>query len=246
CTSMVTTFDLDGQLFMALNGGPHFTPNPSISFYVVFSDQDELTRIWDVLIDGGKTLIKLDKYDWSEQYGWLQDRYNINWQFTLGDSAEVGQTVVPMMMFCGNSQNKAKPAMDFYTHLFPNSETVSEARYAHGQAQVDATIVHARMRLNGNLIMAMDSGVKQPFNFNEGVSFVIDCDTQDEIDYYWNKFTEKGEESMCGWCKDQFGVSWQIVPRILGALMTDPDKAPRVAKELFKMKKLDIDKLKSA
>jgi len=246
CTPMVTTFELDGQLFMGLNGGPHFTPNPTISFYATIEDEETLKGTWDGLLNGGHVMMPIGKYDWSEQYGWLQDKYNVNWQLTLGKKEDVGQTVVPMMMFCGNSQGKGEEAIDFYTSVFPNSKTIFATTYEPGQTQVEAKVVHSRINLDGNLMMVMDSGVAQPFNFSEGVSFVVSCDTQEEIDEYWNKFTEKGEESRCGWCKDQFGVSWQIVPSILGSLMTDPDKAARVGEELFKMKKLDIEKLKSA
>lgn len=81
------------------------------------------------------------------------------------------------------------------------------------------------------------------YKFNEAVSFVVDCENQEEIDYYWNKLTQGGEESKCGWLKDQFGVSWQIVPKILGELMNDPEKAPRVVQAFMQMKKFDIEKL---
>lgn len=245
-TPMVTTFDLSGQHFMALNGGPMFIPNPSISFYVTLSDIDELKAAWNALSTDGKVLMPLDQYPWNEQYGWLQDKYNISWQLSLGNPKEVGQAVVPMMMFCGKQQGKAEAAIDFYTHVFSNSEIIFAAEYEAGQTQVEAKIVHSRIKVDDNLIMIMDSAVAQPFDFNEGISLVVTCETQQEIDYYWDKFTEKDEESMCGWCKDQFGVSWQVIPSILGPLMSDPEKGQRVSQELFKMRKLDIERLKSA
>lgn len=246
CTPMVSTFELGGQQFMGLNGGPQFTPNPSISFYVTIESKDELNKVWNTLATDGKILMPLDHYPWNEQYGWLQDKYNISWQLSLGKPEEVGQAVVPMMMFCGSQQGQTENAIAFYSEVFKDAETIFAAPYEPGQTQIDAKIVHARVKLNNNLLMMMDSGVEQPFTFNEGVSFVVSCQDQDEIDYYWNKFTEKGEESMCGWCKDQFGVSWQIIPAMLGSLMSDPEKAPRVGQALFKMRKLDIEKLKSA
>ena len=92
----------------------------------------------------------------------------------------------------------------------------------------------------------MDGPGEHAFIFSEAVSFVVDCDTQEQIDYYWNKLTENGEESQCGWLKDQFGVSWQIVPTILGKLMTDPEKGPRVMQAFMQMKKFDIEKLMQA
>jgi predicted 3-demethylubiquinone-9 3-methyltransferase (glyoxalase superfamily) len=99
--------------------------------------------------------------------------------------------------------------------------------------------------LNGKKFMGLNGGPQ--FKFDEAVSFVVNCDTQDEIDYYWEKLTSNGgQESMCGWLKDQFGLSWQIIPSMLGELMTDPEKSQRVMQEIMKMKKLDLEKLKNA
>jgi len=95
--------------------------------------------------------------------------------------------------------------------------------------------------LNGSKFMALNAGPE--FKFNEAVSFVVDCETQEEIDYYWNKLTKGGNEGECGWLKDRFGVSWQIVPTVLGKLMSNPEKSPKVMKEILKMKKLEIEKL---
>ena len=89
----------------------------------------------------------------------------------------------------------------------------------------------------------MDSSLPHPFSFSEGISLVVECETQEEIDYYWNKLTQGGEESMCGWLKDKFGVSWQIVPAVLGKLMSDSERAPRVVQAFLQMKKFDIEKL---
>jgi len=244
--SMVTTFELDGTLFMGLNGGPAFQPNPSISFYATIEDETKLRKIWDALATGGNVMMPLGKYDWSPLYGWVGDKYGISWQLSLGKPAEVGQSIVPLLMFCGDHQNQAEAALEFYRSVFRNSSTDFVARYEPGQAHTEATIVHSRFRLNDNVFMAMDSGVKQPFTFNEGISLVISCDTQEEIDHYWNSFTEKGEESMCGWCKDQFGVSWQITPSIIASIMADPVKFPAAFEVVMKSKKLIIAELVSA
>jgi predicted 3-demethylubiquinone-9 3-methyltransferase (glyoxalase superfamily) len=98
--------------------------------------------------------------------------------------------------------------------------------------------------LNGKKFMGLNGGPQ--FNFTEAVSFVVDCETQEEIDYYWNRLTEGGQESMCGWLKDKFGVSWQIVPAVLGKLMSDPEKGQRVIQAFLKMKKFDIKALENA
>ncbi|WP_256005989.1 VOC family protein [Pedobacter deserti] len=246
CTPMVTSFELEGLMFMGLNGGPMFKPNPSVSFFATVETETELRSIWNALAEGGMVLMPLDKYEWSTLYGWVQDRYGFSWQLSLGRVSDVGQAIVPLLMFCGEQQGRAEKAIAFYTSVFPESVLELVAHYAEGQTQVDASVVHARFRLNNTPFMAMDSGVAQTFTFSEGVSMVISCDTQEEIDYYWNAFTEKGQESMCGWCADEFGMWWQVVPSILGELMSDPHKAQHVAGALMKMRKLDIAALVSA
>jgi len=246
-TPMVVTFELDGTKFMGLNGGAQFKPNAAISFYVTLESREVLERAWHLLIAGGSALMPLQAYEWSEQYGWVQDRFGVSWQLSLGGSDEVGQRFVPLLMFCGNQQGKASAAMDYYVSVFADSAILFIAKYTPGQVAHDATIVHARFRVLGSqLFMAMDSAVLQPFDFNEGVSLVIDCETQEEVDYYWNKLSEGGEESMCGWLKDRFGVWWQVVPAVLPKLLRDPERAGRVMQAYMKMKKFDIEALLNA
>ncbi|QNL49227.1 VOC family protein [Olivibacter sp. SDN3] len=242
-TEMVVNFKLNGQLFMGLNGGPQFKPTASISFFVTFENDHELERAWKGLADGGFVFMPLDKYDWSEKYGWVQDQFGISWQLSLGNIREIGQKLVPLLMFCGDYQGMAKDAIDHYVSIFDQSKVDMIATYKPEQVTLDATIVHARFYLGNNLLMAMDSNVPQPFTFNEGISLVVDCKTQEEIDHYWSKLSEGGEESMCGWLKDKFGVSWQIVPTVLHELMSDAQKAPKVMQAFMQMRKFDIEGL---
>lgn len=242
-------FNLEGTQLLGLNGGPTFSPNPTISFFVTINDPDELQTLWDQLTREGKIMMPLDTYPWSEKYGWVQDAFGISWQLCQGDEFKAGQKVVPMLMFCGAAQGKATEAIDFYTKVFKKGKIDSVEYYREGQVQgVDAKVVHARFALNGDLFMAMDSGLPQPFDFNEGISIIVNCRDQDEIDDYWEKLTAGGgEASMCGWLKDKFGVSWQIVPAGLGLLMSaDADKAQRVMAAFMKMKKLVIADLENA
>ena len=243
-TPMVVNAELDGQLFMGLNGGPQFTPNASISFMVICATTEETDNCWNKLAEGGKILMPLDKYPWSERYGWVEDKFGISWQVYKGDISEVGQKIVPTLMFAQEQQGKAKHAIHFYVDLFKQSSLAGILEY--GTGPTEGQVQHAQFTLNGYVLMAMDSGVPQTFSFTEGISLVIQCDTQDEIDYYWNGFTREGQESMCGWCKDQFGVSWQIIPRKLSELMSDPERGRRVMQEVLKMKKLDIAVLENA
>jgi predicted 3-demethylubiquinone-9 3-methyltransferase (glyoxalase superfamily) len=135
----------------------------------------------------------------------------------------------PCLWFDG----QAKAAAEFYCSIFPNSKITDE----------NPMVV--KWELDGKPFMGLNGGPM--FKFNEAVSFVIDCETQEEIDYYWNRLvTNGGAESQCGWCKDQFGVSWQVVPKILGKLMADPEKGQRVVAAFMKMKKFDIQTLINA
>jgi predicted 3-demethylubiquinone-9 3-methyltransferase (glyoxalase superfamily) len=136
--------------------------------------------------------------------------------------------IYPCLWFDG----QAKAAADFYCGIFKNARIMEE----------NPMVVI--FELNGAKFMGLNGGPH--FKFNEAVSFVVNCDTQEEIDYYWEKLTEDGEESMCGWLKDKYGVSWQIVPAILGSLMNDPEKGPRVVQAFLKMRKFDIKTLLNA
>lgn len=137
--------------------------------------------------------------------------------------------IYPCLWFDG----QAKAAAEFYCSIFSNSKIREENPMV------------ARWEINGSQFMGLNGGPQ--FKTNEAVSFVIECDTQQEIDNYWNQLTgDGGEESQCGWCKDKFGVSWQVVPTVLAELMSNPEKGKRVAAAFMKMKKFDIEKLINA
>ncbi|MEJ7741003.1 MAG: VOC family protein [Chitinophagaceae bacterium] len=245
-TPIVINFELSGQKFMGLNGGPRFKINPSISFFAVFETEAETDTVWNKLADGGFVLMPLDKYDWSEKYGWLQDRFGLSWQIAFGKIQDVGQQFTPCLMFVGEQHGKAEQAVNFYTSVFDNSSISGIMHYKAIDGEPEDTVKHAQFNINEYVMMAMDSSFAHPFTFNEAISLVVDCQTQEEIDYYWNKLTEGGQESMCGWLRDKFGVWWQIVPTILAKLMSDPKRAERVSKAFLQMKKFDIEKLMQA
>lgn len=241
--SMVVTFESSGQKFMCLNGGPQFQMNPSTSFFVVCETEAEIDSAWNLLIKEGAVLMALDKYEWSDKYGWVQDKFGVNWQLSFGKMAAVGQKFTPTLMFTENVHGKAEAAINFYTSIFNNSDIVGILRYSEDDHDVAGTVKHAQFRLNKNVFMAMDSGLAKGFGFNEAISFVVECENQEEIDYFWDKLTDGGEESMCGWLKDKYGVSWQIIPDILNELMANPEKAPKVVQAFMQMKKFNIEKL---
>jgi predicted 3-demethylubiquinone-9 3-methyltransferase (glyoxalase superfamily) len=136
--------------------------------------------------------------------------------------------VYPCLWFDG----KAREAAEFYCSVFPGSEILSSSPLV------------VQFSLNGNRFMGLNGGPM--YQITEGVSFVVECESQEEIDYYWEKLTEGGEESMCGWLKDKYGVSWQIIPAVLNELMEDPERGPRVIEAFLKMRKFDIATLLNA
>ena len=149
------------------------------------------------------------------------------------------------MLFTGNKFGMAEAAVNFYTSVFDNSSTELLIHYPEGSENA-GKVLYSEFKLRHQNMIAMDGPGVHDYTFNEGVSFVVECESQKEIDHYWGKLTEGGHESMCGWLKDKFGVSWQIVPAILGKLMSDPEKGPKVMQAFLKMKKFDIETLLKA
>ncbi len=242
----VVMLELSGQEFMFLNGGPQYTINPSISFYVVCEEVEEVELLWKKLMESGSALMPLDAYAWSQKYGWVQDRYGVNWQLSLGRMVDVGQKYTPVLMFTGEQNGRAEEAIQFYVSVFDGSSITGIARYEKDGNDTEGNISHAQFNLGKQVFMAMDSSQSHAFTFNEAISLVVECKNQQEIDYYWDRLTAEGEEVQCGWLKDKFGVSWQIVPAVLKDLTSDPDRFPRVMQAILPMKKIDIKTLVNA
>jgi len=235
-----------GQKFMCFNGGPEFAFNPSVSFFVVCETEEETDKTWNKLLERGTALMPLGKYDWSSKYGWVEDRFGVSWQISYSKMEDVGQKFTPSLMFTGKQHGKAEEAIQYYTSLFKNSGIVGILKYTKEENDVAGTVKHAQFTLNKNVFMAMDSALMPQFSFNEAISFVVECESQEEIDYFWSKFTAEGEEGQCGWLKDKFSVPWQIIPAILRDLMNDTSKSERVINAFMQMKKFDIQKLREA
>lgn len=246
---LTTSFSLNGQSFVALNGGPQYKFTPAISFYTICETEAEIDVAWQKLLVGGQVLMPLNKYEWSEKYGWLADQYGVSWQITLGKIKDLGQQFTPAFMFTGEQQGKAEEAINFYVSLFERSSIKLISRYKAGGIDPEGTISHAQFFLDGQAFIAMDSAMQHGFQFNEAISFVINCDTQADIDYFWNTIiADGGKEGQCGWLKDKYGISWQVVPPVLGKLLGDPNpaKSQSVMQAMLQMKKLDIEALKVA
>ncbi|MTW88035.1 VOC family protein [Virgibacillus dakarensis] len=249
----LVSFELWGQKFMAINAGPYFTFNPSVSFMVNFDPSREkdasekLEEVWNKLSEGGTVLMPLDKYPFSEKYGWIQDKYGLSWQLILTDpEGEVRPAIVPSLMFVGDTCGKAEEAINFYLSVFKNSKQGLIARYPQEmEPDKEGTIMFSDYMLENQWFAVMDSARDHKFSFNEAISFMIYCDTQAEIDDYWDKLSAVPESEQCGWLKDKFGVSWQVVPKEMDEMMTSstPQQIDRVNKATLKMKKLDLAEL---
>lgn len=248
-TVLTIEYELYGEKFVALNGGGEFPLNPSISFMVMCATEDEVNRLWAQLSEGGQSLMPLNSYPWSARYGWTSDRFGVSWQLNLVDDTYQGQRIIPTLMFSGTRNGSAEPAAQRYTSLFNDSGIDIMMKYPQGGGDSEELVQHARFHIAGYTMVAMDTSQPQDFTFNEGVSLIVDCKTQGEVDHYWNGLIEGGgRESQCGWLVDRFGISWQIVPEQLYRLLDDPDKekAGRVMQAMLHMKKLVIADLEAA
>ncbi len=251
-TPVVLNLELFGQKLMLLNGGPHFEKNASVSFMVMCETEDEVQKYWNQLEDGGIVLMPLNSYPWSEKYGWVRDKFGVTWQLYLGEKKSE-QRIIPTLMFIHQNNGKALEAMELYTKIFPNSKIESVLKYGEGvndeNHEVPENVQHAHFEIDGYSMFCMDNSYDHKFDFNEGISMVIMTENQEETDHLWSSLTaDGGRESMCGWLKDKFGMSWQIVPKRLIELMSDSDqqKAQNVVQAMMKMQKIVIKDLEEA
>ena len=252
----IVSFRLWGQEFMAIDGGPHFKFNPAVSFSVNFDvshykDAPEMiNEVWDKLSDGGTVLMPFDNYPFAEKYGWIQDKYGLSWQLILTDSGEERPSILPSLLFIDHNYGHAEAAIQFYLSIFKNSTAGQLARYPAGMdPDKEGTVMFADFMLENQWFTAMDSANAHEFNFNEAISFLVKCDTQDEIDYYWEKLSAVPESEQCGWLKDKYGVSWQIVSGEMDDMMgsnSTPEQIARVTQTMLKMKKIDVEALRKA
>jgi predicted 3-demethylubiquinone-9 3-methyltransferase (glyoxalase superfamily) len=152
------------------------------------------------------------------------------------------QKITPFLWF----DDQAEEAMHYYVSIFPNSEVLSVSRYGEAGPGTAGTVMTATFRLDGQEFTALNGGPQ--FRFTEAISFQIDCSSQDEVDYFWDRLSDGGETSQCGWLKDKFGLSWQVVPTVLGEMIQDkdPERSKRVVQAMLQMTKIDIATLKRA
>jgi predicted 3-demethylubiquinone-9 3-methyltransferase (glyoxalase superfamily) len=259
----VVSFELWGHRFMSISAGPLFTFNPSVSFIVNFDPllfkgssspekeaRERLDFLWEKLSEGGTALMPIGEYPFSNRFGWIQDKYGLSWQLILTDpKGDPRPPIIPSILFVGDKVGQAEKAIDFYLSVFRNTQKGLVYRYGPNQApEKEGTIMFADFKIEDQWFSAADSALEHRFNFNEAVSFMVYCANQEEIDYYWNKLSAVPEAEQCGWLKDKFGLSWQVVPTTMDKMMEDKDPArvARVTEAFLKMKKFDLAELERA
>lgn len=241
---LTVEFELGGYHFTAINAGAEFKPNPSISFMLNFDPsqdkqaREHLDELWSVLIDGGEVLMPLDKYPHSERYGWVKDKYGFTWQLILTNpEGEPRPFVVPSLMFINDNNGHAEEAINYYLSVFKDSKLGTLVKYPEDNETLKAgSVMFADFTMAGQWFAAMDSGSVHDFTFNEAVSLQIFCKDQAEIDYFYENLSAVPEAEVCGWCKDKYGVSWQVVPENMEELL----KKPGAFAKMMKMQKIVI------
>ena len=249
---IVTEFEIFGQSLATIQGGENdnATLNPSISFSLWIKDKDLTKTIRDKLADGGTVMMAFDEYMRSPAYGRCNDKYGVSRQVMYDNREETNHhALVPSLLFVGANTGKAQDAMDLYTSILPASKIDFVRKYEEGEGETVGNIAHGEFKLTNQQFIIADSWLDHKFAFNDGISLAVSCADQAEVDTYRNALVANGgQEIQCGWCKDKYGVSRQIVPVQLEALISDPDleKSGRATQAMLQMKKLDIQKLQDA
>lgn len=242
-TVQIVSFRIANLEMQAMNAGPRFTFNPSISFFVSCPTREEVEWVHNTLIEWGSSLMPLGSYDWNPLYAWIADKYGLSWQIKLDETLSETM-IVPSLLFTQDNFWKAEEALNRYTSLFGNSSIDICEKYPSGP--LEGNILYSECSLDGSRLILMDGPGEHGFVFNEAISFLVDCADQVEVDHFWNGLiADGGAESQCGWLKDACGVSWQIVPEALGECMSR-DTSGNVMKAMLGMKKLVVADLEKA
>lgn len=243
------SFRLAGLKFEAISAGPYFSFNPSINLLVRFDSKERLGEVWEALSEGGEERMPLGEYPFSELYAWVEDRYGLNWQLLYDKESKEAQKITPVMMFSDEVCGKAEEAVEFYVDIFRDSAIELISKYSEGEAPDERAVVNfSSFKLNGLEMSAMDNAMGADFTFNEAFSFEVLCKDQEEIDYYWDKLSADPEAEVCGWLKDRYGLSWQIVPDNMSQVMLNgsPQERDRYTKAFLQMKKFNLEELEKA
>ena len=245
---IAATVSIHGFRLSLINGGNQYAPNPSISCILNFDPllfggeeqaRDYLDELYERLSTGG-VLMELGEYPFSPRYAWVRDRFGMTWQLMLTDpDGDPRPFVIPSFMFGGTNHAHAEEATDAWIALFDNSRRGVLYRYEEGGPLDAGTVMFTDFTLRGTWMAATDSGTFHDFTFTPGVSMIVSCRDQEEIDRYWAGLSAVPEAERCGWCVDRWGVSWQVVPHNIAELMADAATRDKI----LHMGKIDLAKL---
>jgi len=240
---------LAGQEFQLISAGPYFAFTPAVSFVVAAESAAEAERLAAALGAGGAELMPFGAYPFAPAFAWVRDRYGLSWQVIFRPGERPRRRIAPALLFTGAVCGRAEEAARFYASLFDGASVGDILRYGPDEApDREGTVKQLAFSLEGMDFTAMDSAYEHGFGFNEAVSFIVYVETQAELDRFWAALSAVPEAEQCGWLKDRFGLSWQVVPNALGELMGSGDEArrARVTAAFLSMKKFDIAALKAA
>ena len=245
---LAATVSIHGFRLSLINGGDQYAPNPSISCILnfdplLFGGEDQARAYLDELyerLSGGGVLMELGEYPVSARYTWVRDRFGMTWQLMLTDPAgEPRPFILPSFMFGGTNHANAEEATEAWIALFDDSRRGALRRYEEGGPMEAGTVMFTDFTLRGTWMAAMDSGAFHDFTFTPGVSMIISCRGQEEIDRYWTGLSAVPEAERCGWCVDRWGVSWQVVPDNIAELIADA----ATREKILQMGKIDLTRL---
>lgn len=237
---MSTVWELFGRRVMGINGGPRYRPGSSLSLFVQLPGEVAVRRAFETLARDGRAHLPLAPMPWSPLFAWVEDRHGVHWQLAQSFQEDSRPMLFPTLMFTGPQAGQARAAIDAYTKVFPGS-SIGELHLSD-----DGGVRFAIVELAGQTVGFMDGHGGEDEGFTPGVSLSVACDDQAEIDHFWDHLVQGGQESRCGWLTDRFGFSWQIVPSIMGELMSDPQRAQRVVAAFLPMTRLDLETLRRA
>lgn len=244
---LVTILETNGQKIMLLNDGPQDPLNQTVSIMVMCDREEQIDEYWNRLAFDATVRMEYNTYPWAKKYGWVKDKYGMEWQLYFGDAQAYKQKFVPTLMFCGAQNGKAEEAMNFYTSIFQDSEIDGIMKHAQDGDDIAGNIAHAEFNLDDFKIGCMDSSHEKDAAFNDSASLVVITNDQAETDKFWEALLSGGgQESMCGWLKDKYGFSWQITPARLLQLISNPQTSKSAMEAMLKMRKIDIATLEHA
>ena len=236
-------FQLGDMTLAAISAGPYFKLNESMSLMVNVASKDEVTRLYQALSEGGRILMPLGEYPFSPYYVWLEDRFGLSWQLSYAPDLDKPYQFDICLLFSQDQVGLAQPMLDYYKDKLPQASVGQISYYGEGEAPVEAAqLNYAELLIGDQKIIAMDHGYGGVASFNEAFSLMVYVDSQEDAESWYERVSAVPEAEICGWAKDQFGISWQIVPRILMEAYdsASPEQIKAVNAAAMTMKRLDF------